>query len=152
MSFTTLIFMSFSSEIIYSFKILFQVEIVWISKFKSFWKFWSSYHVTLFERFKIWNSNNFNLKQYFERVNDFSWKTHEYQSCRTHQYVQLLFWSYFHLTKFEQLKFWISLNSNFKQDFKTLNDFNNKSHEHKSCWNPHYLQLLFWPLLHMTKY
>ena len=114
--------------------------------------FWSSYHVTLFERFKFWNSNNFNFKQYFERVNDFTWKTHEYQSCRTHQYVQLLFWSYFHLTKLEQFKFWILLNSNFKQDFETLNDFNNKSREHKSCWTHHYLQLLFWSLLHVTKY
>ena len=82
---------------------------------------------TLFERFKILNLNNFNLKQYFKRVNDFRWKTHEYQSCRNHQYIQLLFWSYFHLTKFGQLKFWISIIGNFKQDFETLNDFNNKS-------------------------
>ena len=36
MSSRTLVFMSFSAEIIYSFKILFQVEIVWISNFESF--------------------------------------------------------------------------------------------------------------------
>ena len=32
-------------------------------------------------------------------------KSHEYKSCRTHQFLQLLFWSYFHVTKFEQFKF-----------------------------------------------
>ena len=37
--------------------------------------------------------------------------------------VQLIFWSSFHLTKFEKFKFWISVNGNLKQDFETLNDF-----------------------------
>ena len=114
--------------------------------------FWSSFHVTKFEQFKIWISINSNFKQDFETLNNFSCKSYEHKSYRTHQYLQLLFRSYFHLTKFEQLKFWISINGNFKQDFETLNDFNNKSREHKSCWTHHYLQLLFWSLLHVTKY
>ena len=113
--------------------------------------FWSSCHVTLFERFKIWNSNNYNLKQHFERVYDFNWKSHEYESCTTHQDVQLLFWSSFHVMNFERFKIWISENNNFKQDFETLNDFSWKTHEYQSCSTHQDVQLMFWSFLHLTK-
>ena len=49
MSSTTLVFMSFSAEIIYSFKILFQVEIVWILKFESF----KQSHMTNLTKIKV---------------------------------------------------------------------------------------------------
>ena len=74
---------------------------------------------------------------------DLKWKCCKHQSCRTHLDVQLFLWLSFHVTKFEQFKFWISLNDNFKQNFETPNDLNSKSHEHKSCSTHRALQLLF---------
>jgi len=76
--------------------------------------FWLSFHVMNFEWFKIWILENDNFKPDFQPLNDFSWKTHKNQICRTHQDVQLIFWSSFHLIKFEPFKFWISINVNFK--------------------------------------
>ena len=42
---------------------------------------------------------------------------------------------YFDIFSFDQIYTVenFSINGNFKQDFETLNDFNNKSREHKSC-------------------
>jgi hypothetical protein len=48
-------------------------------------------------------------------ASDFKWKSHKPQICKNHQDLQLLFWSL-------QLKFWISKNDNFKQDFEIAND------------------------------
>ena len=108
--------------------------------------------MTKFWQFKFWISKNYNFKPYFEIPNDFSWKCHEYQSFRTHQDLQLLFWSSFRVTKLEQFKFWILKNNKFKLDFKTPNDFIWKSDEYQSCRTHQDLQLLFWSFLHPTKF
>ena len=91
--------------------------------------FWSSFHATLFYQLKIWISKNINLKQHFPRVTDLSWKSHEHTSCTTHQDLQLLFWSSFHVTLFYDFKIWISKNVNLKRHFKRVNDFSWKTHE-----------------------
>jgi hypothetical protein len=57
----------------------------------------------------------------------FSTENNEYQSCRTHHSLQLLYWSSFHLINFGQLKFWISNNNDFKPDYEALNDLSWKS-------------------------
>ena len=114
--------------------------------------FGSSCHVTLFERFKIWNSNNYNLKQHFERVYDLNWKSYEYKSCTTHQDVLLLFWSSFHVMNFERFKIWIPENDNFKFDFQLLNDFSCKGNEYQCCITRQDPQLIFWSSFHLTKF
>ena len=50
-------------------------------------------------------------------------KSDEYQSCITHQDLQLLFCSSFRVTKVEQFKFWILKNDKFKPNFEISNDF-----------------------------
>ena len=104
-----------------------------------------------FLKFKIWISKNGNLKQHFQRVNDFSWKSQQQQqSCRTHQDLQLLFWKTSHVTLFVQFKIWISKNGKFKQDFQTPNHVRWKSHEHKSCISQQDLHRLFWKTFDVT--
>ena len=49
----------------------------------------------------IWISNYDNFKQHFQILNDFNWKSHQQQSCITHQYLQLLFWSFCYMTLFQ---------------------------------------------------
>jgi hypothetical protein len=48
---------------------------------------------------QILNLKNENFKQDFETTNDFGCKSHQQQGCRTHQGLQLLFWSFLHRTK-----------------------------------------------------
>jgi hypothetical protein len=43
--------------------------------------------------------------QVFRTLNDAKSKSDEYKSCITRQDVQTLFWSFLHLTLFEQSKF-----------------------------------------------
>jgi hypothetical protein len=45
------------------------------------------------------------FKPEFEPINYFSSESGEYQSCSNHQDLQLLYGSFFHLTKFEPFKF-----------------------------------------------
>jgi hypothetical protein len=59
--------------------------------------FCSSFHLTVF--YLILNLKNDNFKRHFKTLNYFSWKSHEHKSCRTHQDLQLLFWSFLHQTK-----------------------------------------------------
>ena len=46
--------------------------------------------------FEILKNDKFEPK--FETQIDFNIKSDEYQSCSTHEYLQLLFWSFLHLT------------------------------------------------------
>ena len=48
---------------------------------------------------------NDEVKPKFEAQNYFNTERDEYQSCSTHQDLQLLFRPYCHLTKFEALKY-----------------------------------------------
>ena len=59
---------------------------------------WSYFHVTKFEQFKISISINDTFKQNFE-IPNLNSKSYEQKSCRTHQDLQLLFWSFLHPTK-----------------------------------------------------
>jgi hypothetical protein len=68
--------------------------------------------------------------------NDFISKSDEYQSCITHEDLQLLVWSSYHLTKFYQFKFWNLKNDKFKPEFEHPNDFSWKSDEYQS-WTTH---------------
>jgi len=92
-----------------------------------------------FEPFKFEILKNDKLEPKFETQNDFNIKGDEYQSCSTHEYTQLLFWSSCHLTKFEPFKFEILKNNKFKPKFDTQNDFNIKSDEYQSCSTHEYL-------------
>ena len=83
------------------------------------------------------------FKPNFKTLNDFRCKSDKHKSCSTHQDVQLLFWSSYHLTKFEPFKFEILKNDKFEPKFETQIDFNIKSDEYKSCSTHEYLQLLF---------
>jgi hypothetical protein len=87
--------------------------------------------------------SKFEKFKYFLVLNDFEWKSYEYQSCRTHQDLQTLFISLFHLTKFVESKFWISTIDKLKQDFGTLNDVEWKSVEYQSFITHQDLQSLF---------
>jgi hypothetical protein len=92
------------------------------------------------DHFFIWvNLNLSNLiffknnefEQKFETQNDFNIKSHEYQSFSTHQYLQLLFRPYCHLTKFKPLKFEISQ----KQRVRTK-IWDAKWLQHEKWWIP----------------
>jgi hypothetical protein len=59
-------------------------------------------HIVIWQNLNLWNlkflkNNEFEPK--FEMQNDFNMKSDEYQSCSTHQDLQLLFWPFLHLTK-----------------------------------------------------
>ena len=47
-------------------------------------------------------------------------------------FLQLWFWSSFHVNFFYQFKIWFSKNGNFKQYFVEVNEFIWKIHKHKS--------------------
>ena len=61
--------------------------------------FRSLFYMTKFERSKFWISKDDKFKQGFVTLNDFSWKSHEYQSFITHQDLQSLFRSFFSFEK-----------------------------------------------------
>jgi len=84
-----------------------------------------------FKIFEILKNDKFEQK--FETLNDFRCKSDEYKSCSTHKDLQLLFWSSYHLTKFEPFKFEILKNNKFEPRFETQNDFNIKSDAYQSC-------------------
>jgi len=109
--------------------------------------FWKTFHITLFEPFKIWISKNGKCKQDFQTPNDVRWKSHKHKSCISQQDLQLLFWKTFHVTLFEPFK-----KGKFKQHFETPNEFIWKSHEHESCTTHQDVQLLFWSFLHLRKW
>jgi hypothetical protein len=79
-------------------------------------------------------------------------KSDEYKSFIARQDVQTLFWSFLHLTLFEQSKFWISKNDNYMQVFRTLNDVKSKGDEYQSFITHRDVQILFRPLYHLRKW
>jgi hypothetical protein len=91
------------------------------------------------------------LVEQFETPNDFISKSDEYQSCITHEDLQLLVWSSCHLTKFYQIKFWNLKNDKFKPEFEHPNDFSWKSDEYQSWITHEDIKLLYWSFLHPTK-
>ena len=66
-------------------------------------------------------------------------------------FLQLLFWLFLYPRRLKNSKFEFEKNKNFKQDFKTANDFGYKSHQQQSCRTHQDLQLLFWSFLHPIK-
>ena len=82
------------------------------------------------------------FKLNFQTLNDFRCKSGEDKSCSTHQDLQLLFWSSYHLTKFEPFKFEILKNDKFEPKFETQNDFNIKSDEYVKVMNTKVVQLI----------
>ena len=74
---------------------------------------WPFLNLIKFEclKFEIFKNDKFEPK--FETQNDFNIKSDEYQSCSTHQDLQILCWPFLHLTKFKYLKFWKRTSSNW---------------------------------------
>jgi mRNA-degrading endonuclease YafQ of YafQ-DinJ toxin-antitoxin module len=85
----------------------------------------------------------------FETQSYFNMKCDEYQSCSTSLDLQLLYGSFFHLTKFEPFKFKILKNGRFDPKFETQNDLNMEHDEYQSCSTSQDLQLLYRSFLHL---
>ncbi len=90
----------------------FTTFILVIFLYNFFWTIW------------IWISKYNNFKQHFKILNDFKWKNCQQQSCITYQDLQLLFWSFLHITFFEQFEFECENMTTSKPNFQILNDFN----------------------------
>ena len=72
-----------------------------IEKYRTFTRVEApSCNLTKFEPFKFEILKNDKFEPKFETQNDFNIKSDKYQSCSTHEYLQLLFWSFLHLTIF----------------------------------------------------
>ena len=78
-------------------KNLINIKVVEVMKIYNF-LFWSSCHLTKSEPFKFEILKNDKFEPKFETQIYFNIKSDKDQSCSTHEYLQLLFLSFLHLT------------------------------------------------------
>jgi hypothetical protein len=129
MSFTTLLLMTFPAEIIYSFKMLFEVDIFlkfkfWIIQIKSHEKMTKMkivdleklYNFFIWDHFVkenyVWISQIWNLNF----SNDLGWRNNKNESCRSGKVKELCSWQFFRLRSFCQGKLRLNF-SNLKFNF-----------------------------------
>ena len=96
-------------------------------------------HFLIWQNLNVWSLKFFKNDKFepkFETQNDFNIKSDEYQSCSTHQDLQIWFWPFLHLTKFKYLKFEILKKDKFELKFKNQNDFKIKSGATAEPWAP----------------